>query len=183
MFALTATGTEGALPIALGGAVLMLVAWGVGTAFGHGRRAALWAALATCLAVIGWITIGLSIPNADPGSGGVNLTVFQEIQRALDTGAREPWMNLIGNVVLFAPLGAVVATMTRRGWALRVLTATFLAGALSALIEAVQFVLGRVADVDDVILNTAGALIGAVIAATVIELGEGARSAPTAELP
>ncbi|WP_062304807.1 VanZ family protein [Demequina subtropica] len=160
-----------ALPIALIGGVLVLVAWGLGAIFGHGRRTALWAALLTCLAVIGWITIGLTLVTHDPGTGGVNLDPGQEIRRALNTGAREPWLNLVGNIVLFIPFGTVVALMTRRGIAMRVVTATFLGAALSAAIESTQYLLGRVADVDDIILNTSGAFLGALAAGVVLALG------------
>ncbi|WP_062389712.1 VanZ family protein [Demequina iriomotensis] len=172
MLALQWTTGEGALPIAVVGGVLVLVAWGLGSLFGHGRRTALWAALLTCLAVIGWITIGLTLATHDPGTGGVNLDPGQEIRRALETGAGGPRLNLIGNIVLFIPFGTVVALMTPRGFALRVLTATFLGAALSTAIESTQYLLGRVADVDDVILNTAGAFLGALAAGIVLALGD-----------
>ncbi|WP_366937953.1 VanZ family protein [Demequina sp.] len=177
MFALSTAGAAGALPIALVGAVLVLLAWAVGLATRRGSRAALWVALVTCLAVIGWVTIGLTIAGTPTGAGGVNLTPFQEILRALDTGASTPWRNLVGNIVLFVPFGAVVAALVRRGFFLRVLTATMLGAGLSAGIEAAQFLLGRVADVDDIILNSAGALLGAVIAATVVGIRSGSSRA------
>ena len=158
-------GTEGALPIALVGAVLVALAWGVGAIFGHGRRTAAWEALLTCLAVIGWITIGLTVVQGDLGTGTVNLHWGQEIRRALDSGASAPWTNLVGNIVLFVPFGAVVALLVRGGALRRIATATVLAAALSVSIEAVQLLLGRVADVDDVVLNTGGALLGALVAA------------------
>ncbi|SEJ63346.1 VanZ family protein [Demequina mangrovi] len=163
-----------ALPIALIGGVLVLIAWGLGALFGHGRRTALWVALLTCLAVIGWITIGLTLVTHDPGTGGVNLDPGQEIRRAITTGAREPWLNLVGNIVLFLPFGTVVALLTQRGFVLRVLTATFLGAALSTAIESTQYLLGRVADVDDIILNTAGAFLGALAAGIVLALGDSA---------
>ncbi|MDN4476415.1 VanZ family protein [Demequina sp. SYSU T00192] len=166
-------GTHGALPIALAGAVLVVIAWGLGSLFGHGRRTALWVAMLTCLAVIGWLTIGLTVVTHTGGTGGVNLTPGQEIQRALETGAREPWLNLVGNIVLFIPFGTVAALLTRSGLVLRVLTGTALGFALSACIEATQYLLGRVADVDDIILNTSGAFLGALAAALVLALGAG----------
>ncbi|WP_062521900.1 VanZ family protein [Demequina silvatica] len=166
-----ASATAGMLPIAAIGAVLVLVAWGVGAIFGHGRRTALWAAMLTCLAVILWVTIGLTVVTHSGGTGGVNLTPGQEIRRALETGAGAPWMNLVGNVLLFVPLGTVAAMMTRGGFFLRVVTGTGLGLALSAAIEATQYLLGRVADVDDIILNTAGAFLGAFAAALVLSLG------------
>ncbi|WP_062465210.1 VanZ family protein [Demequina soli] len=173
MLTLRLGAAESVLPIALVGGVLVLVAWGLGAIFGHGRRTALWAAMLTCLAVILWVTIGLTVVTHTGGSGGVNLTPGQEIRRALDTGAGGPRLNLVGNILLFVPLGTVAALMTRRGFVLRVLTGTALGFALSAAIESTQHLLGRVADVDDVILNTLGAFVGAFAAALLLALGVG----------
>lgn len=81
-------------------------------------------------------------------------------------------MQVVLNVVLFVPFGVLVRGMTHRGIAL-----TTVAGlATSLLIEATQYtgVWGlypcgfRVADVDDLLTNTAGALIGALLAPLVV---------------
>ena len=76
-------------------------------------------------------------------------------------------LEIVGNVGLFLPFGALVGAALDRGrrarsrvwWA-------FAAGlALSLFIEATQFWLPtRYADVDDVILNSSGALLGALLA-------------------
>ncbi len=175
MLALSTLGTEGALPLAAVGALLVALVWAVSAAMGRTGRPALWAALVVSLAVIGWITIGLTLARPHSGTAGLNLTLFQEINRALDTGATRPWVNLVGNVVMFVPFGALVASLVRRGFVARVVAATGLAVALSAAIEASQYMLGRVADVDDVVLNTAGAFLGAVVAAGVASARAGAR--------
>lgn len=87
------------------------------------------------------------------------LTSFVTVQAAL-------------NVVLFVPFGILARGMTHRGIAL-----TTAAGfGLSLLVEATQYtgVWGlypcgfRVADVDDLMTNTAGALIGALLAPLVV---------------
>lgn len=81
-------------------------------------------------------------------------------------------MQVVLNVVLFVPFGILARGMTHRGVAL-----TTAAGlGLSLLIEATQYtgVWGlypcgfRVADVDDLMTNTAGALIGALLAPLVV---------------
>jgi glycopeptide antibiotics resistance protein len=72
------------------------------------------------------------------------------------------------NVVLFVPLGLAVRGMLRRG----VLAATALGALVSLAIEATQYtglwgLYGcsyRIADVDDLLLNTSGALLGALLA-------------------
>ena len=71
--------------------------------------------------------------------------------------------NLVGNVLLF--VGPASLTRAGFGWSAR---RTILAGfALSVAIEMLQLTLhlGRSTDIDDVILNTLGAAIGAVIGA------------------
>ena len=77
-------------------------------------------------------------------------------------------LQVVFNVVLFLPFGAIMRRYFGRGIAF-----TTLAGfAMSALIESSQYtgLFGiypcaiRVADVDDLIMNTAGALLGALLA-------------------
>jgi glycopeptide antibiotics resistance protein len=68
-------------------------------------------------------------------------------------------LNIVGNLALFAPFGALFWTLTRR------LVLTMVVGcALSVLIEVAQLGLGRSTDVDDVILNVVGTLLGVLIA-------------------
>lgn len=65
----------------------------------------------------------------------------------------------VGNLLWFVPLGAY---LRRRG--LRLWQAALLGAGLSALIETAQFVLGSgVTEVEDVILNTAGTVLGCAL--------------------
>ena len=69
-----------------------------------------------------------------------------------------PWLNLIGNIALFIPVGLVAY----RGSILR---ATLIGLCASLGIEVVQFIMAAgYSDLDDVAFNTAGALLGAVVA-------------------
>ena len=68
-------------------------------------------------------------------------------------------VNLVGNVVCFVPLGALLAAVLRRG----TLAATAAGTAFCAVVEAVQYGLGRTADVDDVLLNGVGVALGALV--------------------
>lgn len=81
---------------------------------------------------------------------------FQEIRRAIQGGR---WLRLMlfSNILIFIPVGLFTALLWRkiRWW--KVLL--FGCGA-SVLIETVQFFIGRSTDIDDVILNTAGAMLG-----------------------
>ena len=67
-------------------------------------------------------------------------------------------INLAGNVLIFAPLGVLPPLLWKR-WRHLWTTVPLSAGA-SCLIEFLQLFLGRSVDVDDVILNTLGGLLG-----------------------
>ena len=64
--------------------------------------------------------------------------------------------NILGNIGIFVPIGIFIAYLFKRNAA-----GTALCGAyISLVIETVQLPLDRTTDVDDLILNTAGALTG-----------------------
>ena len=73
----------------------------------------------------------------------------------------------LGNLVVFMPLGAALDRALRDNIvsnAKRIITVALLGGALSAVYEITQlWIPGRVTAVDDVIINTAGAILGAVL--------------------
>lgn len=92
-----------------------------------------------------------------------NFLPFREIKRYIVwheiLGMRTVWTNLIGNILGFVPFGALLPLMSigaRNAWKVILLGAE-----ISTLIEVLQLCL-RVGcfDVDDIILNTAGAFLG-----------------------
>lgn len=85
------------------------------------------------------------------------LTPFQEITRAWRTGLDILWFMLLGNIVMFMPLGFFPALLWRKWRWWKSLLVGFCA---SFTIEFTQFFIGRFTDIDDVILNTTGALAG-----------------------
>lgn len=154
------------------GTLVVLVMAVVGLVRGRGLRPALWAALATSVVVIGVITLGSAVTGEFGGQSGVSLVPFQEIQRGLNNRGTSSWTNVVGNVALFMPLGFAIACLARSGFWARWLLAALSGFVLSTAIEITQYSFGRVADIDDVILNTSGALagglVGALVAVTVI---------------
>lgn len=95
-----------------------------------------------------------------------NLIPFQEIRRYLQyphiLGASAVLTNLVGNVVGFLPFGVILPVLKRNMrsfWKILLLSFEF-----SAMIEVTQLIT-RVGsfDVDDIILNTAGGVLGYIL--------------------
>ena len=145
----------------------VLVVAVVGLARGRGLRPALWAGLAISVTMIGIITLGSAVTGQYTGDPGVNLVPFDEIQRGLNNRGTSSWTNVVGNIALFVPLGFAIACLVRGGVWARWLLATMSGFVLSTAIEVTQYAFGRVADIDDVILNTSGALVGGLVGALI----------------
>ena len=85
------------------------------------------------------------------------LTPFQEIRRIFRVGGGWDLFLLAGNIAMFMPIGFFPGLLWRRwSW-----WKSLLAGVCASFtIEFVQFFIGRSTDIDDVILNTTGAVLG-----------------------
>jgi glycopeptide antibiotics resistance protein len=105
------------------------------------------------------VLLGLTLGGFYQPRAPVNLIPLKSIGHDLRAGGRDLVINFLGNLVVFLPMGVLVPSMVggdRPGW--RVAAASF---GLSLAIEVLQGVSGRrVADIDDVILNTIGGVIG-----------------------
>ncbi len=88
--------------------------------------------------------------------GSNNLIPFKEIFR-YSFGSRLFVKNIIGNMVMFIPYGFFIGCYVKKAnW-----KTTFILVLVAALvIEATQLAIGRVFDVDDIILNVFGGMIG-----------------------
>lgn len=88
---------------------------------------------------------------------GEILTPLQEIRRTIHAGRYWSWFLLAGNIVMFMPIGFFPRLLWRRwGWWKSVLAGF----GVSVTIELAQLFTERSTDIDDVILNTLGALLG-----------------------
>lgn len=94
----------------------------------------------------------------DVNYGNSNFIPFKEIFR-YDVGSRLFIRNVIGNIVLFIPLGVYVGCIIKSKTFIPSFIISFL---VSISIEFAQYMIGRIADVDDVILNTIGGVFGYV---------------------
>ncbi len=134
-------------------------------------RAACWLMLAMYLLLLGRVivfkefplhAIGWLLRTVRPGGQEVNLRPGATLAFILFGGGfstTSKVLNIAGNVLLFAPLGAALpALMTPLRGRLRVALVVF---DVSLALEMTQYLLGiGVADVDDLLLNTLGGVLG-----------------------
>lgn len=101
---------------------------------------------------------------------GVNLFPFRTILEQLSgrneyLGAKDIFVNAVinfaGNICLFVPVGFLLPEISKRFRDVRNALAVCLA--ISAFIEIIQFFTGRSMDVDDIILNSLGAVGGCLL--------------------
>lgn len=85
-----------------------------------------------------------------------NYVPFREMFR-YSFGSRLFFKNVVGNMLMFMPFGFFVAYILKlkKTWVL-----AFISLIVSLTIESIQSVIGRVFDVDDIILNVIGAVGG-----------------------
>ena len=132
------------------------------------RRKALWMLLVYYLAILSVLLFFGGLFHVDRVWGSaVNLEPFYTIHRFLihyqRTGSLSSLSNLLGNIVILIPLGMLLPVMfrpLRRFWLTLPLLALFAVG-----VEYIQWRTGvGIADVDDSILNFAGAAVGYIFA-------------------
>ena len=90
------------------------------------------------------------------GYAGVNFTPFKEMFR-YTFGSYKFMKNIVGNIVLFIPFGFFVSYYlnTRKA-----ITPTLITLLVSLCAEGIQYHVGRIFDVDDIILNVLGGFLG-----------------------
>jgi glycopeptide antibiotics resistance protein len=119
------------------------------------RRRAIW------LLMIGYVLFVLDLtwlqfPTARPEA---NLVPLRSMIGDWRLGGQELLVNFLGNIVVFIPIGMIPVLARPRGaaaWHSAVFCLL-----LSLVIELVQYASGtRTADVDDIILNTVGGILG-----------------------
>lgn len=99
------------------------------------------------------------LPASRPVAQYNNVVPFRSIIFDIQRGGLLLLLNVIGNIIAFMPVGLLVPQLSarRRGWLAVALSALVLSGS----IEGLQGTLTRrVSDIDDVLLNVFGALLG-----------------------
>lgn len=102
------------------------------------------------------------------GNDNFNLIPFREIFR-YNFGSRLFFKNVIGNLVMFVPYGFFASYFTKsKNWKISFFLILF----ASLSIEFTQLAIGRVFDIDDVLLNVGGGMIGYLIYFSLSTLGD-----------
>ena len=151
-------------------ALVAIVAGSVALVLGRGVRPVLWTCLLLTLGVIVTLTLGSAIGGGARSGQHINLMPWQEIDRGLTNRGSGAWRNVVGNVALFMPWGFAIACLARGGFWARASAGAVTGLLLSTGIEIAQYSLGRVADIDDIILNTTGAMAGGVAGALIASI-------------
>jgi hypothetical protein len=156
----TATMAVSAALVPLG----LLAAWGLAALRirrGSPRRTAWRYSIAEVGAVFGTLPWLFLVLTPRGGDGGVQPVPFADLLELASADPRTIVEQLVGNLLLFFFAGCFVPLRLRIG-----LGTVLLGGAAgAALVETAQYAFGtgRVASVDDVLLNALGALLGALL--------------------
>lgn len=102
------------------------------------------------------ILYGLLTNTEINNNGGMNIMPFTEIFR-YEVGSELFIFNVLGNILIFVPFGFFISHYTN---AKKVWPILFVSIITSITVEFVQLQIGRSFDIDDIILNTIGAVIG-----------------------
>lgn len=96
------------------------------------------------------------------GYWGINLIPFATIRSYIKySGIFHALLNILGNVILFIPIGFIFPLILIRYRDLKRIAV--LSISISLFIEFIQFFVGRSCDIDDLILNFIGGIIGYTI--------------------
>ena len=125
----------------------------------NGKKFVLYEELLKLFFIIYILCLFQIVTAQDVSFGGVNIIPFKEIFR-YEPGTYLFYKNILGNVLLFLPFGFFVGYFIKVNKISVVFLITFI---ISLSIETIQLAIGRVFDVDDVILNVLGGILGFIL--------------------
>ena len=94
--------------------------------------------------------------STEGASSGINWIPFREMTR-YSIGSKSFMYNVLGNILLFIPFGFFLSDTIKANKASGIFICTVI---ISLTAEIIQYRIGRAFDVDDIILNTFGSLLG-----------------------
>ena len=132
------------------------------------KKTIIWVCFIAYLALLGYaVFFSSGFGREEHAEYRYNLTLFQEIGRYYNVGMRTGswrlfWWNVVGNVCVFVPFGLFLPSLFAKCQKLVVVLLFSLE--LSLVVEIVQLVtkVGSF-DVDDLLLNTIGGIIGCLV--------------------
>ena len=98
----------------------------------------------------------VTFKDADVPVLGFNIIPFKEMFR-YPIGSIAFIKNVLGNMIMFVPLGFFIPYISKKSKVIWIIIITFI---ISLTIEFVQSRIGRIFDIDDIILNIIGGVIG-----------------------
>ncbi len=119
----------------------------------------LYKELSYLLFIIYLLSLFYIVTFQDDNYGMSNFIPFKEMFRYKVT-SKLFIKNIIGNILLFMPFGLFVTALLNEDKLYPTVILTFIS---SISIEVVQMIIGRVFDIDDILLNLLGGTIGALI--------------------
>ena len=109
------------------------------------------------------LSLFILVTTTDFSGGTNNFIPFEEILR-YDIHSVLFYRNVIGNILLFMPFGLLVTDMIKENCKKYNVLVTMIITFLTSLaIEFIQMRIGRSFDVDDILLNTLGGVLGFLI--------------------
>ncbi len=156
----------GVLLLAMTGAVLTAVLLATPALRRGDRQRAVTLAARTLLAGACLAVVALTFGHGVSTGPSINLLPGAGIRGQMDNvNPRIGVANVVGNVALFVPLGLLTPLALRWPFGRTVAVAAL----ASVALELIQLLLGRAADIDDVILRTLGAMVGAAVAVSLVK--------------
>lgn len=115
--------------------------------------------LISFLFIIYLVFLSYIVTSYQPSYLDSNFTLFKEICR-YDIHSRLFIKNIIGNILLFIPLGTFITYKLeiKHFYIIIIISLYF-----SVCIEIIQLLIGRIFDIDDILLNVFGSLIGYLV--------------------
>lgn len=112
------------------------------------------------IAIIYMLLLYQLVTNVDANAAsGYNIIPFKEILR-YDIHSKLFLYNVLGNIALFLPFGFIVSAYIKSK---KIWPNLVIAIIVSSTTEFVQLNIGRSFDIDDIILNTVGCMIGSLL--------------------
>lgn len=120
------------------------------------KKFSLFKELISLIAIIYMLCLFHVVTYQDINYGLSNFIPFKEIFR-YDIGSELFIKNVLGNILLFIPYGFFVCYFLKNKKLPLIIILTTI---VSTTIEIVQYYIGRVFDIDDIILNVCGGIVG-----------------------